>query len=188
MICANCGMQNPDDAGCCSNCGQGLTIASSPPPIGNQPHSPGKTEPSDNELDSVMPWYLRWFHRRKRRANKRYPIQYPTQVRCESWGQFLQLYTQNISQGGIFLQTTEPPPIGTALQVQIELPSGQGLVLSAQIVHVVPANLAAAQGILPGFGAQFVNVTEEQIHALRSLVEIAQQNVAAQPSPFPVRT
>jgi uncharacterized protein (TIGR02266 family) len=164
-----------------------LTTESAPQHAENPPPSPGKTEPSDNELDSMMPWYLRWFHRRKRRANERYPLQYPTQVRCESWAQFLQLYTQNISQGGIFLQATEPPPIGATLQIQIELPSGQGLVLSAQVVHVVAADAAAAQGVVPGFGAQFVNVTEEQIHALRSLVEIAQQNMAAPPVSFPAK-
>ena len=45
------------------------------------------------------------------RQSKRHPSNHPLLVQCESWAEFAELYATDVSQGGMFIATDEPPPI-----------------------------------------------------------------------------
>ena len=80
-------------------------------------------------------------------------------VRFKSSDAFLQEYTQNISFGGMFIQTTAQPEPRSRVELTIELPeSGEEVKVIAEVVHVVnpeKANMLNGDAV-PGVGIQFV--------------------------------
>ena len=85
------------------------------------------------------------------------------------------LWTQDVSCGGLFVQTDEPPPFGSRVAVSIETPDG-AIALTAEVVHVLPREVADQFGRSPGVGLQFVELTEPQTRAIERYVDgIAQR-------------
>jgi uncharacterized protein (TIGR02266 family) len=75
-------------------------------------------------------------------------------VRFRSARDFVREHASNISRGGIFIQTDDPPPIDTAVQVELNLPDDPAPVTTnAVVVH----RQLAVGGKLPGVGVQFVD-------------------------------
>jgi type IV pilus assembly protein PilZ len=75
-------------------------------------------------------------------------------VRFRSARDFVLEHATNISRGGIFIQTEDPPPLDTAVQVEIQLPDEAAPVTTNGVV--VHRQLAVA-GKQPGVGVQFVD-------------------------------
>ena len=94
-------------------------------------------------------------------------------VRCESWQEFVQLYATDISQGGMFIQCTEPLQVFTEIEVQLRLPDGHDFALKASVVHVIEAEQAAREGLRPGVGVHFVHLDRMQRQQLQHLIEFA---------------
>lgn len=65
------------------------------------------------------------------RAHDRIPFCVRVQFRNAS--SFLVAYTVNLSRGGVFLETDEPVPIGSAVTLQIEVPQAGPVVLSGRV-------------------------------------------------------
>lgn len=85
------------------------------------------------------------------------------------------LWTQDISCGGLFVQTEDPPMFGSRVTVMVETPDGS-IALTTEVVHVLPREVAEQFGRSPGVGLQFVDLTPEQRHAIEQYVDgIAQQ-------------
>ncbi|HEY6909348.1 MAG TPA: TIGR02266 family protein [Myxococcales bacterium] len=63
----------------------------------------------------------------------------------------------NLSRGGIFIHTRNPPPVAAAVEVELELPDGRPPVTSRGVV--VHRRLPAA-GRLPGAGVQFADASD----------------------------
>ena len=119
------------------------------------------------------------------RKHTRIEYEEPVRARCASWPDFLQLYTENISHGGLFIRHDEPPEDGTELVVEIEMPDGSMLKLEARVVHAMTAEEAKEKGVPMGFGVEFFNVTQEQVTLLATLVKTAEQHATAPPPPLP---
>jgi serine/threonine-protein kinase len=79
------------------------------------------------------------------------------------------LACRDISKGGMFLCCeTEMPPTFTKVKVSI---THAGLELLAEVVRHVPKDQAAAWGIKPGFGVQFVDLTPELREGVMRVVQ-----------------
>jgi type IV pilus assembly protein PilZ len=75
-------------------------------------------------------------------------------VRYRSARDFVLEHASNISRGGIFIQTDDPPPLDTVVQVELNLPNDPSPVTSNGIVvH----RQVAVGGKTPGVGVQFVD-------------------------------
>ena len=79
-------------------------------------------------------------------------------VRFATVQDFVLEYAANISAGGVFVQTDNPPPLKTVVRVEMELPGGGPLVPArALVVHRVTPEEAKARGVIPGMGVQFLD-------------------------------
>ena len=93
---------------------------------------------------------------KNQRGFPRHPV--TLAVRFRSARDFVLEHASNISRGGIFIQTDDPPPLDTAVQVELQLPDSHVPVTSNGIV--VHQQLAVA-GKMPGVGVQFVDSSDD---------------------------
>jgi len=93
---------------------------------------------------------------------------------AEGRAEVLELWTNNISRGGMFVETPEPPETGTVVSVQLQTPDGT-VELKAEVVHSVPLDLAEQYGSPAGAGLQFKEVDAAVAAAIRRYLEGAAQ-------------
>jgi uncharacterized protein (TIGR02266 family) len=99
-------------------------------------------------------------HEDPRRTFPRYNAHFA--VRFATVQDFVLEYAANISAGGVFVHTENPPPLKTVVQVQMELPGGGAAVPArGMVVHRVSKEDAAQRGTLPGVGVQFMDADDE---------------------------
>lgn len=102
-------------------------------------------------------------------------------VRCSDWGAFLDLYTKDISHGGLFIETTSPLPVFTKLKVRLVVAEESALVLAGDVVHVVAADPAKAGSAKPGMGVQLSPLSVEEKQVLKDLVRLARKRTGLSP-------
>jgi type IV pilus assembly protein PilZ len=86
------------------------------------------------------------------RGFPRHPV--TLNVRFRSARDFVLEHASNISRGGIFIQTDDPPPMDTVVQVELNLPDDPAPVMTnGVVVH----RQMAVGGKMPGVGVQFVD-------------------------------
>ena len=82
-------------------------------------------------------------------------------VRFRTAREFVREHTQNISRGGVFIQTPSPPQIDEVITVQLELPDGgEPASTSGLVMHRVTPEEAEQQGTVPGIGVQFLDADD----------------------------
>jgi uncharacterized protein (TIGR02266 family) len=82
-------------------------------------------------------------------------------VRFRTAREFVREHAQNISRGGVFIQTGTPPPLDEVITVQLELPDGGApATTSGLVMHRVTPEEAEQQGIVPGIGVQFLEADD----------------------------
>ena len=107
------------------------------------------------------------------RKEPRIPFRSRVKVRCDNWDRVVSLYTQNISRGGMFVKTENPPAIGTELTIQLLLPDGRTLDLPASVAHVVSPERAKMDKRTAGMGIFFQPLTPEQKEIVEQILEQA---------------
>jgi uncharacterized protein (TIGR02266 family) len=107
------------------------------------------------------------------RRDKRIPALRGLLVRCDSWNEFVQHYATDISQGGMFIVTDDPPELLSDIEVQISLPEGHDVMLRAQVVHIIDKAQAERDGRPAGIGVQFLNLDTMRKAQIHQLVEFA---------------
>lgn len=90
-----------------------------------------------------------------RRATPRYAARFA--VRFGSVDEFRREYATNISAGGLFIRTEQPPAMGAVVDVVLELPGGEPIQGKALVVHRVTPEEARGRQVDPGIGVQFVH-------------------------------
>ena len=95
------------------------------------------------------------------RRNKRYPATQSLMVRCEDWREFAQFYATDISQGGMFIATDDPPPVLSFIDVKLTLPEGHEVSLKARVVHVLPPE-HATDPARAGIGIEFLDLDNDR--------------------------
>jgi curved DNA-binding protein CbpA len=58
-------------------------------------------------------------------------------LRCASWGQLASIYKRDLARNAIFLRSANPPPLGTAVRIDLTLPSESMVVLTGTIARHV---------------------------------------------------
>jgi uncharacterized protein (TIGR02266 family) len=90
-----------------------------------------------------------------RRATPRYAARFA--VRFGSVDEFRREYATNISAGGLFIRTEQPPAMDAVVDVVLELPGGEPIQGKAVVVHRVSPEEASQRQVDPGIGVQFVH-------------------------------
>ncbi len=89
------------------------------------------------------------------------------------------LAAANASRGGLFLYTTKIPPIGTAVELTVQLPDGTRLSLQGTVQHVVTAEQAAEAGGGAGIGVKFDDQHQSDLLLLEHMAEAAEEKARA---------
>lgn len=123
------------------------------------------------------------------RRHPRYPLEHPVHVHYERWEEFIELYTRDISRGGMFVRTAKPPEMQARVTLRLSLPGRvRDLVIEGEVVHAVSESDSARMGLPAGFGVQFVGLTPERRQLLEQVVEHAraiEQGRVDEPSSLP---
>ena len=102
----------------------------------------------------------------KRRAAR---LQHELPVAYRSVGSFLTDWATNISQGGMFINTRSPLPVGTEVRILIQLPMVEFPVgLSGRVTRVAERDDAAS--VVPGMGIEFTDVDPAHREQLEAFV------------------
>ena len=97
---------------------------------------------------------------RDARGFQRFQTQFT--VRFRTTREFVREHAQNISRGGVFIQTRTPPQLDEVIAVQLELPDGgPPATTSGLVMHRVTVEEAEQQGIVPGIGVQFLDADDQ---------------------------
>ena len=102
------------------------------------------------------------------RIADRVGVQVRVDLRSENT--FFTGFSENISEGGLFIATEAPHEIGDELDVELSLMGGGNRIAQKVVVRWIrPAE--AAGGLPAGMGVQFVELTTHQQDALQEFVD-----------------
>jgi hypothetical protein len=88
-------------------------------------------------------------------------------IKFELDGESRSCLTTTIGEGGMYLQSLLPPPVGTRLSLEFELLEGQVIKVTGEVRHSLSNNY----GSLPaGFGVQFLDLTEKDRNLILDFV------------------
>lgn len=92
-----------------------------------------------------------------------YPrVQARLRVGWTSSRDFLTAWSENISRGGIFIATDDPPELREIVELSVELPDGRPAVKThAEVVHRVTPEQARRTGMVAGAGLQFLDADDD---------------------------
>lgn len=86
-------------------------------------------------------------------------------------GHLLNNYSVNLSSGGLFLETEDPPPEGTPLQLEFFLPiRPEPIRCKGRVAWVNPPAAKKKPDFPSGMGVQFVDLSLDDMHAIRDFV------------------
>jgi hypothetical protein len=72
------------------------------------------------------------------------PVQ--IKLRCSSWQQLSAIYKRDLTRSAIFLKSAKPPPLGTAVQIHLTLPTESQVVLNGTVGAHVPEGGLGGRG------------------------------------------
>jgi len=73
----------------------------------------------------------------------------------------------DLSEGGCYIDSLNQPNVGEVLNLKLQLPNGDWLELTGEVAHQTPPL---------GFGLRFVELSEEQLKKLNTLIEHLQRS------------
>jgi uncharacterized protein (TIGR02266 family) len=103
----------------------------------------------------------------KRKATR---LHHEIPVAYRSVGSFLTDWATNISQGGLFINTRNPLPVGTAVRILIQLPGEpHAAAIEARVTRVTDYN--NHHNMVPGMGVEFTDLPTERRAELERFVQ-----------------
>jgi type IV pilus assembly protein PilZ len=102
----------------------------------------------------------------ERRVHRRVLVSLEVDYRCDDT--FLFAYITDLSVMGIFVQTTNPHPPGTMLNLRFKPPGHPQLDVEGRVIWINPPR--KHDSINPGMGVQFVDLTPPQRDQIKELV------------------
>lgn len=97
----------------------------------------------------------------------------PIKVIFKSKEEFVQMYTKDISKGGIFVATDKRPPLESRVELVLSLPNfPKEVKVIGEVVHVFGSNQARLldHNRVPGIGVQFVEFLDDGQKVLEEYV------------------
>lgn len=123
------------------------------------------------------------------RENTRYPVELQVKVSCPNWDDYLDLYTTNLSRGGVFIASRMSAPMGTEIAVELVLPNGSTVKFRAEVMHLVDEKESTETNRPMGMGVRFIDLDEHTKKALEAMVTVARFTVKkAGGAPIKVRS
>jgi hypothetical protein len=110
------------------------------------------------------------------RAFRRVPLGRTVRVYCDDWDVPVDLQSNDISRGGLFLVTDSPPRLHAEITLAFDAHDAQSLRIKAMVTHIISPERGWFERRRPGFGALFQYVTDEQ----RARIEAVLAEAAAQ--------
>jgi uncharacterized protein (TIGR02266 family) len=102
----------------------------------------------------------------KRRATR---LHHEIPVAYRSVGSFLTDWATNISQGGLFINTRKPLPVGTAVKILVQLPGASfPFQLEGRVTRVTEFDNRA--NMVPGMGVEFTGVDDAKRRDIEAFV------------------
>lgn len=92
-----------------------------------------------------------------------------TSIDTRSDSNFFTGFAMDISEGGVFIATVEPVPLGTQVELDFTLPGGRPMKVTGVVRWVRESN-ARTPELMPGVGVQFTGLPSEVAHAITSFV------------------
>ena len=102
------------------------------------------------------------------RLNERFG--FGVEVSLESEHNFYTGFTENVSTGGLFIATRDLLAIGTQLQITFSIPDLDSFVATVE-VRWHRLEQAGTDGLSPGMGVRFLNLTEDQKRAVNAFID-----------------
>ncbi len=94
------------------------------------------------------------------RQAKRTPVTLKVKFKSETLDQFIERYAVDVSQGGIFIRTKEPQPVGTQMKFEFQLRDGAPLIGGEGTVVWIREPDPARPAVAPGMGVRFDRLAE----------------------------
>lgn len=106
----------------------------------------------------------------KSRALPRVPLKLRVNMEFEKFSGFISEYSENISEGGMFIKTTKPKPMGSVFSLEFKLKDDYKLIQGwGEVVWV----REKPEGNKPaGMGIKFLDLDEASTELIRSIVAI----------------
>jgi type IV pilus assembly protein PilZ len=109
-------------------------------------------------------------------SNKRRFIRVPVALsiqfcRLEDFGEFVEANATDLSQGGIFIKTDKPRPVGTRVQMQISIPGKPTVHLRGMVRHI-RYDLQMPDNPPLGMGIEFENLDKDSQKLILQLLEM----------------
>lgn len=140
---------------------------------------PGGSPPFDSSMQQLTPTpdtHSKSTAPRGRERREAARVQVSAEVGVYSDSNFFTGFTEDISEGGLFIATYDLEPIGTIIEVEFTLPGNHALKLEGE-VRWLRDPIEAADGMFPGMGVRFVNLDPRE-------KELLQEFCAARPPLF----
>jgi type IV pilus assembly protein PilZ len=105
-------------------------------------------------------------------ANRRRAVrlQHELPVAYRSVGSFITDWATNISQGGLFINTRKPLPVGTVVKLIIQLPgTGFPFDVTGRVTRV--AEWDNHLNVAPGMGIEFTDLDGVKLERIQAFVE-----------------
>jgi uncharacterized protein (TIGR02266 family) len=94
------------------------------------------------------------------RQAKRTPVTLKVKFKSETLDQFIERYAVDVSQGGIFIRTKEPQPVGTQMKFEFQLRDGAPLIGGEGTVVWIRELDPTRPAVAPGMGVRFDRLSE----------------------------
>ncbi len=91
-------------------------------------------------------------------------------------------FARNINDGGIFVETETPQPIGTSIELEFKLPrADQPIKVIGNVVRSVSAADQTDSNATPGMGIEFENLNSDVRQQINEIVKKLRSNTAIKP-------
>ncbi len=115
----------------------------------------------------------------ERRASPRADI--VVRVNYQNVDSLFSEFARNINDGGIFVETDTPQPIGTNVELEFKLPgAGQPIKVVGNVVRSVSADQVESDGIA-GMGIEFENLDSDVRQQINEIIQKLRSNNATEP-------
>jgi uncharacterized protein (TIGR02266 family) len=107
----------------------------------------------------------------ERRKHERLSLAAEVGLRSES--NFYTGFSDDVSEGGLFIATYTLLPVGSKVEVSFWLPSGHEVTASAEVRWVRDTHHSDDHGhVSPGMGVRFVGLSSDHLSAIRHFMEM----------------
>jgi type IV pilus assembly protein PilZ len=90
-------------------------------------------------------------------------------------------FARNINDGGLFVETDSPQPIGTSVELEFKLPGAdRPIEVIGNVVRSIDAEQAAPDDV-PGMGIEFENLDSDLRQEINEIVKRLRATVSTEP-------